>query len=387
MNFEFNAEQKMFRDSVRGFAERHLAAGALARAHQPDYPWDVARLMAEQGLMGIAMKEEDGGQGGTLMDAIIALETVAQLCPRSADVIQAGNFGPVRVLAEYGTKDQKKRYLGKILGGESVITIGMTEPEAGSAVTDLTTSATPDGEGYRINGVKVFQTHAAYADVMLTYVRFGRGVRGIGSVLIPRDAPGFKQGKPSKFVNGDEWVQTYLDNVYVGPENVILKEGGFQKQISGFNVERIGNTARSLALGRYAYEQARLWAMQRKQFGRLLCEFQGLQWKFADMKIKLDAGQLLIYRAVANAVDGIPSADDTAIAKAFCNQAGFDICNEAMQVMGGMGYTEDTPVEYCWRKCRGWMIAGGSAEILKNRIAENVFERTFSQRPPKTDKN
>ncbi len=387
MNFELSAEQQLFRDSVRGFSERHLAAGALARAHQEEHPWDIAKLMAAQGLMGIAMKEEDGGQGGSLMDAILAIEAVAQVCPRSADVIQAGNFGPVRVLAEYGTKDQKQRYLNKILGGESVITVGMTEPEAGSAVTDLTTSATPDGDGYRINGVKVFQTHASYAEVMLTYVRFGRGVGGIGSVLIPRDAPGFRQGKAAKFLNGDEWVQTYLDNVYVGPENVMLKEGGFKKQISGFNVERIGNTARSLALGRFAYEQARLWAMQRKQFGRLLCEFQGLQWKFADMKIKLDAGQLLIYRAVANAVDGIPCADETAIAKAYCNQAGFDICNEAMQIMGGMGYTEETLVEYCWRKCRGWMIAGGSIEILKNRIAESVFERSFSQRPSKTDKS
>ena len=383
MDFKFTPEQEQFRDAVRGFAERHLRDGALKRAHQEEHPWDVAKLMAEQGLMGITMKEEDGGQGGSLMDAIIAIETIASICPRSADVIQAGNFGPVRVLAEYGTPDQKKRYLDKILAGESVITVGMTEPEAGSAVTDLKTTATPDGEGYRINGVKVFQTHASYAEVMLTYVRFGPGVGGIGSVLIPRDAEGFKQGAPAKFLNGEEWVQTYLDNVYVGPENVMLKEGGFKKQIAGFNVERIGNTARSLAFGRYAYNVAREWAMQRKQFGRLLCEFQGLQWKFADMKMKLDAGQLLLYKAAVNADNGIPSADDTAIAKAFCNQAGFDICNEAMQIMGGMGYTDESLVEYCFRKCRGWMIAGGSIEILKNRIAEGIFERTFSQRPPK----
>ena len=383
MDFRFTPEQEQFRDAVRGFAERHLRDGALKRAHQEEHPWDVAKLMAEQGLMGIAMQEEDGGQGGTLMDAIIAIETVSAVCPRSADVIQAGNFGPVRVLAEYGTRDQKDRYLQKILAGESVITVGMTEPEAGSAVTDLKTTATPDGDGYRINGIKVFQTHARYADVMLTYVRFGPGVGGIGSVLIPRDAKGFRQGAPAKFLNGEDWVQTYLDNVYVGPENVMLREGGFKKQIAGFNVERIGNTARSLAFGRYAYNVAREWAMQRRQFGRLLCEFQGIQWKFADMKMKLDAGQLLLYKAAVNADGGIPSAEDTAIAKAFCNQAGFDVCNEAMQIMGGMGYTDETLVEYCFRKCRGWMIAGGSIEILKNRIAEGIFERTFSQRPPK----
>jgi alkylation response protein AidB-like acyl-CoA dehydrogenase len=384
MDFKLTDEQQMFRDSVRSFAQKHLAPGALERAHRDEYPWEASKLIAEQGLMGITMKEEDGGQGGSLMDAIIAIEAISEFCPRSADCVQAGNFGPARVLAEFGTRDQKDRFLTPILRGESVINVGMTEPEAGSAVTDLRTTATPDRDGYRINGVKVFQTHAPFADMMLTYVRFGPGVEGIGSVLISRKAPGFKQGKPAKFLNGEEWVQTYLDNVYVGPEDVLLKEGGFKKQIAGFNVERVGNMVRSLALGRYAFEVARQWAMQRKQFGRLLCEFQGVQWKFADMKMKLDAGQLLIYRAAANAVDGIPSADDTAIAKAYCNQAGFDICNEAMQIMGGMGYTEETLVEYCFRKCRGWMIAGGSVEILKNRIAEGVFERTFSQRPPKS---
>ncbi len=257
----------------------------------------------------------------------------------------------------------------------------MTEPEAGSAVTDLQTTATPEGDGYRVNGSKVFTTHAPHAEVILTYVRFGPGVDGIGSVLIDAKAKGVRFGKPSKFMSGEEWAQIYFDNVFVPAEMVVLKEGGFKKQIAGFNVERIGNAARSLALGRYAYEAARRWAMQRKQFGRLLCEFQGLQWKFAEMKMKLDAGQLLLYRAAVNADRGFPSAEETAIAKAFCNQAGFDVANEALQVMGGLGYTQEELVEYCLRRCRGWMIAGGSIEILKNRIAEAVFERSFPQRP------
>ena len=386
MNFELTEEQKQFRDAVTGFAERHLRAGALARAHNPEHPWDVAKLMAQQGLLGITIPEKDGGQGGTLMDAVIAIEAVAQACPRSADVIQAGNFGAIRVLAEYGTEDQKKRYLSRLLSGEGVISVGMTEAEAGSAITDLKTTATPDGKGYRVTGEKIFTSHAQYADVILAYVRYGPGVDGIGSVLIERGAKGVRQSKTSRFMNGEEWVTTWLDDVYVSPENVVLREGGFKKQIAGFNVERIGNTARSLALGRYAYERARQWAMQRKQFGRLLCEFQGLQWKFADMKMKLDAGELLLYRAAANADRGFPSAEETAIAKAFCNQAGFEVANEALQVMGGLGFSSEELVEYCLRRCRGWMIAGGSIEILKNRIAESVFERTFSQRPPKADK-
>jgi alkylation response protein AidB-like acyl-CoA dehydrogenase len=380
MDFRLTPEQQEFKDSVTRFAKKHLADGAVARAHEPAYPWEISRLMGANGLLGITIPEADGGQGGSLMDAILAIEAVASVCPRSADVIQAGSFGAIRVLAEYGTPDQKERYLKRLLAGEGVISVGMTEPEAGSAVTDLTTTATPDGDGFRINGSKVFTTHAWYADVILAYVRYGPGLNGIGSVLIDTRSEGLRFGKKTAFMSGEEWAQSWFDNVYVPPENVLLREGGFRKQIAGFNVERIGNTARSLALGRYAYEVARDWAMQRKQFGRLLAEFQGLQWKFADMKVKLDAGQLLLYRAACNADAGFPSAEDTSIAKVFCNQAGFDVANEAIQIMGGMGYSQDSLVEYCMRRCRGWMIAGGSIEILKNRIAEGVFGRAFSQR-------
>ncbi|HBC06031.1 MAG TPA: acyl-CoA dehydrogenase, partial [Rhodospirillaceae bacterium] len=214
-------------------------------------------------------------------------------------------------------------------------------------------------------------------------VRYGPGVDGIGSVLIPRDAEGLEFGKPTPFLGGDDWAPMFFTDLYVPPENILLREGGFKKQIAGFNVERIGNTARSLALGRLAFETAKEHAKTRKQFDRPLAEFQGLQWKFAEMQIKLDAGQLLLYRAAVNADNGFPSAQETAIAKAFCNEAGHWISSEALQVMGGMGYSQDSIVEYCFRRTRGWMIAGGSIEILKNRIAEGVFDTRFSQRPPK----
>jgi alkylation response protein AidB-like acyl-CoA dehydrogenase len=384
MDFKLTQEQRLFGDSVRAFAAKHLAAGAVARAHDPEHPFDVARLMAKQGLLGITMAEADGGQGGTLMDAVIAIEAVASACPRSADVVQAGNFGPVRVLAEFGSAVQKTKYLAPILAGETVVCLGMSEPEAGSAVTDLKTTATADGDGFRVSGSKVFSTHGPYAAVILAYVRYGPGVGGIGSVLIEPGWKGVSFGKRSRFMSGEEWVEIYFEDVAVPRENVLLGPGGFKQQIAGFNIERIGNTARSLALGRYCFEAAREWALTRRQFGKLLAEFQGLQWKFADMKTKLDAGELLLYRAAANADEGFPSAQETAIAKAFCNQAGFEVANEALQIMGGTGYSQEVLVEYCLRRCRGWMIAGGSIEMMKNRIAEGIFERSFSQRPART---
>lgn len=383
MNFEFTEEQRMFHDAVDGFAARNLADGALARAHAEGFPRDVAKMLAEQGLLGITMREEDGGQGGSLMDAVIAIQTVAAHCPRSADVVQAGNFGAIRVLAEYGTDDQKARYLAPLLAGDKVISVGMSEPEAGSALTDLKTMATADGDGVRLNGTKVFSTHSPEADVFLIYCRYGPGVNGIGSVLLDPETPGVTRGKPVMYLGGEEWCQLYFENAFVPAENILLREGGFKRQIAGFNVERLGNSARSVALGRYAFEMARKHATERIQFGRPLCEFQGLQWKFADMKLKLESAQLLLYRAAANADLGFPSVEDTAMAKLACNRAGHEVASEAMQILGAAGYSQDCIIEYCFRRTRGWMIAGGSSEMMMNRIAESIFDRRFPQRPPK----
>jgi len=262
--------------------------------------------------------------------------------------------------------------------------IGRTPTAEEIAAYDI--SVAPDGEGFRINGSKVFTSHGPEADYFLVYVRFGPGLSGIGSVLIEKGSDGFSTGQPTRFLSGDEWVPLFFDDLYVGPENVLLGEGGFKKQIAGFNVERIGNAARSLALGQFAFETARDHALTRQQFGRPLCEFQGLQWKFADMKMQLDAGRLLLYRAATNADKGFPDVTEAAIAKAYCNRAGFDATDEAMQILGGAGYSQDSLIEYCFRRTRGWLIAGGSVEMMKNRIAEAVFERRFSQRPPISDK-
>ena len=383
MDFNFTNDQVQFADSVRRWAQDRLAPGALARAHDPRFPFDVAQMAAAQGLLGITIPQADGGQGGTLMDAVIAIEQVAAACPRSADVIQAGNFGPIRTLAEYGTAEQKARFLPDLLAGRNAISLGMSEPDAGSAATELRTTARLEGEHYIVDGSKVFGTHSAEASLYLIYLRFGPGLEGIGSMLIERGTPGFTVGTPSRFLNGEEWSTLYFEGCRVPRNNLLLGPGGFRKQIGAFNAERIGNTARSLAVGTYAFERAREHAITRRQFGRALCEFQGLQWKFADMALKLEAARLLLYRAAVNADRGLPSPYETTLAKLACNQAGFDAANESIQIMGGTGFSEEALVEYCMRRCRGWMIAGGSIEMMKNRLAEEVFERRFSQRPPR----
>jgi alkylation response protein AidB-like acyl-CoA dehydrogenase len=384
MDFQLSEEHRAFADSVGRFARDRLAAGAVERAHASNYPWDVARMMAEQGLLGIAFPEADGGQGGSLMHAVLAIQEVALVCPKSADIVQAGNFGPIRTFVEYATPEQKARYLPDLLAGRSVIALGMSEPDAGSAVTELKTSARLDGDHYVVNGSKVFSTNSPDANLFLVYVRFGPGTGGIGSLLVDRGTPGFTVGAPAEFMNDERWSQLYFENARVPVENLLLGSGGFKKQISGFNVERLGNASRSLALGRYAFNAAREHALVRTQFGRALCEFQGLQWKFADMWMKLEQAQLLLYRAALEGEHGLPSAQSTAMAKLACNEAGWFAANEALQVMGGTGFSKELLVEYCVRRIRGWMIAGGSLEMLRNRIAEGVFGRTFPQRASRT---
>lgn len=383
MDFSLSEEHQAYADAVARFAQDQLAPGALERAHSHSYPWETAAQMARQGLLGIAFDEADGGQGGSLMHAVLAIQQVALACPKSADIVQAGNFGPIRTFVEYASPEQKQRFLPDLLGARKLISLGMSEPDAGSAVTELKTTAVFEGDEIVINGSKVFSTHSPEAELFLIYVRFGPGVQGIGSVLVEKGMPGFVVGKPSSFMNGEQWSQLYFENCRIPKANLLLGEGGFKKQISGFNVERLGNASRALALGRYAFHVARDYALTRQQFGRPLCEFQGLQWKFADMHMKLEQAQMLLYRAALEGEHGLPSAQSTAMAKLACNLAGWEVSNEAMQVMGGMGFSQESLVEYCVRRTRGWMIAGGSIEMLKNRIAEGVFERTFSQRVTK----
>jgi alkylation response protein AidB-like acyl-CoA dehydrogenase len=384
MDFKLDPEQAAFADSVRDLATKEFAAGALARAHDPRYPWDVAKLLADNSLLGLTISEADGGSGASLMDAVIAIRELAMVDPVAADVLQAGNFGAIRTLAEYGSDSLKQRYLPSLLSGQALIGLGMSEADAGSAVTQLRTTAETQGDTVVIHGTKLWGTHSVDATVFLVYVRFGPGTDGIGSVLVDRDTPGLSFGPPEAHMSGEEWCELIFDNCRVPSENILLGPGGFKRQISGFNVERVGNASRALAVGRLALNEACRHANERHQFGRPLSEFQGLQWKIAEMAVKLDAAELLLYRAATELADnGLPSPHLTAVAKFACNTAGFEATNEAIQVMGAMGYSQQTLVEYCFRRARGWMIAGGTLEILRNRIAETVLGRRFDQRRPR----
>ena len=378
MDLSLSPEQQQLRQSASRLAESRFAQAAFTWDR---FPFEHARVLAEHGFTGITIPVEDGGQGGTLFDAVIVLEAVSEVCPHSGDAVQATNFGGIRQLAAFGGERVKRDVLPRLLAGDGLISAGMSEPEAGSAVTSLRTTARYDGDAVVLEGHKVWGSHAPELSHSVIWARFGPRSRDIGCVVVPADTPGFRKGPVERYLSGEQHCALYLDTVRVPRDYVLADHDTLRRMFTVFGVERLGNAVRALALAQSAFDRAVEHAKQRRQFDRPLCEFQGLQWRFADMRMKLDAARLLIYRAVANAEGGIPDPTEASIAKCYTNEIALEVANEALQVFGAMGYSDESPMGYLMTRIRGWMIAGGSVEMMRNRIAEGIFERRFSQRP------
>ena len=379
MDFTLTPEQEALRDAASTLARREFGGRAFRR---DGFAWDSLRTLAAQGFTGLTIPEADGGQGASLMDAVLVMQAVTKVCPHSGDAVQASNFGAIRQIAQFGSPRVKDRVLAPLLRGEGLVSAGMSEPEAGSALTDMRTTARYDGDMVVLNGQKCWNSHGPEITHSVVWCRFGERARDIGAVVVPADAPGFSKGRPERYMSGERHCTLHLDDCRVPADHVLADSEALRKMLSIFGVERLGNASRALALAETAFERAVEHVKTRTQFGRPLMEFQGLQWKFADMRIKLDAARLLIYRAVANAQDGTPDPAEAAIAKAHTNEAAFAVANDALQAFGAAGYSTDLPMEYFVRRIRGWMIAGGSVEILRNTIAQDVFGTRFSQRRP-----
>lgn len=377
MDFRLTPEHTALLESARGLAEARFAERAFT---WDGFPWENAKVLAEHGFTGITIAEEDGGQGGSLMDAVLVMEAISQVCPSSGDAVQATNFGAIRQVAAFGSARVKEEVLPALLAGEALISAGMSEPEAGSALTQLRTTATYDGDEVVLDGQKLWNSHGPEITHSVVWCRFGPKTRDIGCIVVPVDAPGFSKGPSETYMSGEHHCALYLEGCRVPREYVLLESDALRRMFTIFGVERMGNAVRALSLGQAAFDRAVEHAKTREQFGRPLCEFQGLQWKFADMKMKLDAARLLVYRAVANADEGAPDPQEASIAKCYANETAFEVANQSLQMLGASGYSTEYPMEYYVRRTRGWMIAGGSTEMMRNRIAESIFDRRFSQR-------
>jgi len=385
MDFRLNDEQRALQESARRFARERLPE--LARHIEDSGEPPSHELVAEYarlGFLGINVPEELGGLGLGNLEALIVLEEFAKVSAAVAFPVFESCVGPVRAIERFGNRKLKERVVPAVCRGELMVAVSMSEPQAGSALTDLTTRAEVHGDRVRINGTKRWCSGGGHAGGYVVYCRMSDdpGAKGIGAVFVEAGTAGLTFGRPEHLMGfrGVPSSDVFLDNVEVPLENIVVPAGGFRKLMEAFDLERCGNATMALAQASGALEDVLLYVQEREQFGKALVEFQAVQLKLAEMQIRVDAARLLIHRAAVNAQDGLPSVLESSIAKCFANEISREVCGHAVQLMGGYGYSKEYPMERRLRDAWGWGIAGGAVDIQKVNIASAMVGRRFDQR-------
>jgi len=387
--FQLGPDLEAFRQEIRKTAERAFGEKAAYWDEHEEFPTENRELLKKLGYLGMVIPEEYGGSGAPVIQATILLEEIARVCFTTAMVAQLAINGPSRALTILASEEQKRRWLPGCASGDNQFYIAISEPGAGSAMTDMTTSVTDDGDHVIVNGQKSYCTGGQLNTHVLVFARWGKceGSKGIGALVVKRGTPGFDVGAPTPKMGGRGMpeVDLYFDHCRVPKEDVIVagdpnSSRTFKRLMSSFGPERVGNAAMCLGAAQGAYDLAVAFSREREQFGRPICEFQGLQWKVADMAVQLHAARLMIYRAATHLVDGFPDPWDATIAKLYANEMAQRVTSEAMQMHGHAGFTRVLPLERMYRDVRGFALGGGTTEILRNTIAGIAYGRTFDQR-------
>lgn len=385
MDFHLTADQTALRDSARAFARGEMTSVALEieRTNEP-LSKDWKKKLGEMGFMGINIKPEYGGLGLGALEALLVLEEFAKIHPGMAFPIFESCVGPVKAIEHLGTEALKQRILPAVCRGEHVVAIAMSEPDAGTALTDLTTRAEIKGDKIILNGLKRWSSGGGRSDGYLVYCKLSDapGAKGIGAVYVDHDTPGMSYGAREELMGfrGVYSADIMLDNVEVPIENLVAPAGGFGNLMGAFCLERCGNSTMSLGLAAAAYEEALDYVQERKAFSKSLIDFQAVQMKIAEMAIQVEASRLLIHKAVADVGTGFPGVAESSMAKCFANEMVRDVTGKAMQLMGGYGYSKEYKAEQRFRDAWGWGIAGGSIDIQKVNIAAALAGRRFNQR-------
>jgi alkylation response protein AidB-like acyl-CoA dehydrogenase len=385
MDFSLTPEQQELQRTATEFARRELTgiATEIEASGQP-LPHSYLKKLAAMGYLGINLDPEFGGVGLGHLDAVLVLEAVARVSPAVAFPIFESCFGPVLAIQHFAGEELKRRIIPKVVAGEMIVAVSMSEPDAGSALTDLRTRGRIDGDSVVVNGQKRWCSGAGHSDAYVVYCRLSddAGAKGIGAVLVEKEAAGLTFGPPEQLMGfrGIPSADMNFDDVRVPASNIIVPAGGFKKLMEAFDLERCGNSTMSLAIAAAALEDTLAYVQERKQFGKALVDFQAVQIKLAEMAMKVEASRLLIHRAVTNAAAGLPSIIDSSVAKCFANEMTREVCGAAIQVMGGYGYSKSFKAEQRFRDSWGWGIAGGSIDIQKINIAAALVGRRFDQR-------
>jgi len=379
MNFSLNENQVMIAQMVRDFAEKEIKPYYKQWDADEHFPVETMKKMGELGLLGIFIPEEYGGSGFTYFEYATALIELGKVCGGIGLSVAAHNSLCTGHIYYHGNEAQKKKYLPKLASGEFIGAWGLTEANTGSDAMRMQTTAVKDGNDWVINGAKNWITHGLSGDISVILVRTGELLdsNGITAFIIEKDMPGFSavKIKDKLGVRASETAELIFDNVRVPQENVVGNIGdGFKQAMQILDGGRVSIASLSCGIARGAYESSVKYAKEREQFGHPIAQFQAIAFKLADMKTQLEAAELLTYQAAYRKNEKLHMTKEGAFAKYFASEVSVKCGNEAVQIMGGYGYTKEYPAEKFLRDAKLMTIGEGTSEIQKLVISREILK-------------
>jgi len=380
MSMLSNAEEEL-KAKARELAEAEIAPRTVEIDETQEYPWDHVERLTKAGFIGMTIPKEYGGPGKTYFDAVLVIEEMARVCGVTGRIVVESNMGAIGAILKYGTEKQKKMATEIVLAGDKPA-ICITEPGAGSAATEMTTTAVKKGDRYIINGKKHWITGGGVSRLHLVFARVmedGQSQGIAGFIAVRDETPGLSipRREPTLGLRGIPEAEVVFEDMEVAEDMVVIPPEGLRRGFAGlmnaYNGQRVGAGTMALGIAQGAYEEALRYVKERHQFGRPIAEFQGLQWKLADMSIGLEASRALLHKAARNAGEGFPDMREAAQAKILASETAIMVTNEALQLHGAAGYSRNLPVERMLRDARMFTIGGGTAEILRTQVAGSIL--------------
>jgi len=377
MSFDYTKEQQMIKEAVHDFAEKEVKPAASEIDRKDEFPWEIYKKMAELGILAMTLPPEYGGSGADTVSWFIAEEELAKASATVADAQLLTKLMSHMILRN-GTEEQKKKYVEALGKGELICSTGITEPDTGSDVASIKTTAKVDGDHYILNGSKAFITCGAIADLViaLAYTDETKKTRGMSSFIVEKGTPGFSVGRKEDLMGmrGLETSELIFEDCRIPRENLLGKEGeGFKYTMISLDMGRIGIGSQALGLSQAAMEQAIAYAKQRVVFGRPVADFQAIQFLLADMSCQIEAARLLLHKTAFLSDQGKPFSLMAAQAKLFASELAVRVARDSLQIHGGYGYTKDYPIERIYRDAKLYQIWEGTSQIQRMIISRYLL--------------
>ena len=377
MDFNLTEQQKLFQKVIREFCEKELKPIASKIDQEEYFPLDLYKKMGKMGLMGMTVPQKYGGAGIDKVSYMIALEEISRFCGSTGLTVEAHNTLGCGYIYEHGSEEQKKKYLPNYTNGDNFAALAITEPNAGSDVAGLQTTAILDKDEWVINGTKQFITTGDIAGVTIVMAKTDKekGAKGISAILVEKDTKGFKVGQleDKLGLRGSKTAELIFEDCRVPKENLLGEENkGFYGVMDTLDRGRTAVGAMAVGIARGALEDSLEYAQQRQQFGRPIGKFQAIRWMVADMATDVDAARLLVYRAAFLEDNKLPYSKEAAMAKLFASEIAMRATNKAIQIFGGYGYTREYPVERYFRDVKLCQIGEGTSEVQRIVISKRL---------------